>query len=265
MLQRSNILARSLSSSDVGAGILSGHNTPTKPGRGGRGGSCSSRPSGARAASRLPVQCLCLRLWLPRPLVPRLRLASLALIAVLCTIWLATGGLWVIVDWVAANIRAKCPAYGPDRAAAEGALLASAGAAYTVDSEGCVSFCPAAAADTRNGSECGPSSTFCGLYVVKVNGRAGNAFIQVAVGRLLARRRRAAFIAPPVIEGFGALPAAFQASCPAAGFGAWPWLWHAPWATQVCSIEEGCAGVSSLLNPHPSLHADHRHGARRRR
>ena len=93
------------------------------------------------------------------------------------------------------------------------------------DSAGCVIFC-----DRGNASVCG--QPLCGLVIVRYGGRAGNAFIEMSVGRLLARRRRAALVAPP-IDGFGALPAAFRPSCPAAGYGAWPLHWRAPWALQV--------------------------------
>lgn len=211
------------------AATTAGHVSSEKQGRGTRLASFASCSPESRTASRLQRLCLSAKQLALRNPVLCLLLASLVLFVVIAVTSLVVGEL-TVDDYLNSNSRSSCPAYGPDRAAAETSLLAFAGAPYVVDSEGCVSFCAAG----RNGSECySPTSAFCGLYIVKYGGRAGNAFIQMAVGRMLARRRRAAFIAPPIIEGFGALPAAFQSSCPAAGYSVWPWMWHAPWALQV--------------------------------
>lgn len=229
MLQRPSVITRAQSSPDV---VFASRGSPAKAARVGRPSCCRPRSPDARAAVYLPLQICGIRIWIPRSIALRTRLAVVA--TLIAAGWLVTGGLWLIVDCIAVGIRSSCPTY--DGTAAE--LLASAGVSYSVDSEGCVSFCTA----SPNSSGCSPSSTFCSLYVVKYGGRAGNAFIQMAVGRLLARRRRAAFISPPDIEGFGSLPASFQASCPAAGYGAWPWMWHAPWALQVCAWEGRSGG-----------------------
>ena len=138
--------------------------------------------------------------------------------------WFA-GDFRETIQWIGAHKKdMACPAYGTSRAAA-----GSPAARAKYSDNGCVSFCTA--------DVCGPP--FCELYVVHFGGRSGNAFIQMAVGLMLARRRGAAFISPPAIDGFGPLPAVVQASCPlAADSGSvWPTSWHSPWAFKVRAVQ----------------------------
>lgn len=182
-----------------------------------------------------------------RAVANRHRVFNAVVLAVLVVaiFWGVNGGVNAIIDYIGSHLSASCPQYGPY----------ATGITYSVmhtDSEGCVSYC-----SVDNVTSC--SSTFCGLHIVRYGGRAGNAFIHMAVGRLLARRRRAAFITPPVIDGFGALPASFQSSCPVPSYSAWPLLWRAPWALEVrarvvcvcvCAPPMGPLPPSSQPRPH---------------
>jgi hypothetical protein len=173
------------------------------------------------------------RSWLFLTLLPRWRL-GLALIPLsfLFSLFLYgafTGSLSFPVHYIRAMTVTRCPTF----AGTGGPFAYDAALSEPVvdDHDGCMRVC----AITASGpSRTACSQRVCGVYRVSYGGRSGNSLIQAVVGRYFARQRHFALIAPP-IDGFGELPAAWQADCPA-GFDDWPLSWLMPWNVQVRAL-----------------------------